>query len=153
MWQNLVNIVQSAGAFLQNGKAPYNTPEYLKKQMEEKNHLSSKKFFIIFTSVLMLAALYYSSVAILLAIQMPEHITAFVTLFSKTIEIFAIIIASYLGVQAAVDLKYNSSSNAEVLGEIIVEKREEILTQHVIEQGSENAPEIRPYSTIATEEK
>lgn len=153
MWQNIVNVVQSASAFLQNGKAPPHTPDYLKKQMEEKNHLSSKKFFIIFTSVLMLGALYYSSVAILLAIQMPEHVTAFVTLFSKTIEIFAIIIASYLGVQAAVDLKYNSSSNAEVLGEIIVEKREEILTQHVIEQGSENAPEIRPYSTIATEEK
>jgi len=133
MWQNIVNVVQSAGAFLQNGKAPPNTPAYLKRKMEETNHLSSKKFFIIFTSVLMLAALYYSSVAILLAIEMPEHVSAFVTLFSKTIEIFAIIIASYLGVQAVVDLKYNSSSNAEVLGEVIVEKREEILTHNTKE--------------------
>jgi hypothetical protein len=133
MWQNLVNVVQSAGAFLQNGKAPPNTPARLEQKMEDTNHLASKKFFIIFTSVLMLGALYYSSVAILLAIQMPEHITAFVTLFSKTIEIFAIIIASYLGVQAAVDLKYNSSSNAEVIGEIIVEKREEILTHNTKE--------------------
>lgn len=81
----------------------------------------------------MLAALYYSSVAILLAIKMPEHVTAFVTLFSKTIEIFAVIIASYLGVQAVVDLKYNSSSNAEVLGEVVVEKREEILTHNTKE--------------------
>jgi hypothetical protein len=133
MWQNLVNIVQSASAFLQNGKAPPNTPARLEKQMEDTNHLASKKFFIIFTSVLMLGALYYSSVFILLAIKMPEHITAFVTLFSKTIEIFAIIIASYLGVEAVVDLKYNSSSNAEVLGEIIVEKREEILTHNTKE--------------------
>jgi hypothetical protein len=133
MWQNIVNVVQSAGAFLQNGKAPPNTPAYLKKQMEEKNHLSSKKFFIIFTSVLMLGALYYSSVAILLSINMPEHVTAFVTLFSKTIEIFAIIIASYLGVQAAVELKYNSASNVEVTGEVIVEQKEVILTHNTKE--------------------
>jgi hypothetical protein len=152
MWQNIVNVVQSASAFLQNGKAPPNTSEYLKQRMEETNHLSSKKFFIIFTSVLMLAVLYYSSVAILLAIEIPEHVAAFVTLFSKTIEIFAIIIASYLGVQAVVDLKYNSSSNAEIDGEIIVEKKEENINQHIIEQGSENAPEIKPFSTIATEE-
>jgi hypothetical protein len=133
MWQSVVNIVQSAGAFLQNGKSPPNTPARLEKQMEDTNHLSSKKFFIIFTSVLMLGALYYSSVAILLSIQMPEHVSAFVTLFTKTIEIFAIIIASYLGVEAVVDLKYNSSSNAEVIGEVIVEKREEILTHNTKE--------------------
>jgi uncharacterized membrane protein SpoIIM required for sporulation len=101
--------------------------------MEETNHLSSKKFFIIFTSVLMLGFLYYSSVAILLAIELPEHVTAFVTLFSKTIEIFAIIIASYLGVQAVVDLRYNSESNAETNGEIIVEKKEVILTHNTKE--------------------
>ena len=133
MWQNLTNIAKSATAFLQNGVAPPNTPARLEKKLEDTNHLASKKFFIIFTSVLMLAALYYSSVAILLAIEMPEHVTAFVTLFSKTIEIFAIIIASYLGVQAAVDLKYSSASNAEVKGEIIVEKREEILTHNTKE--------------------
>jgi hypothetical protein len=133
MLQNLTNIAKSATAFLQNGVAPPNTPARLEKKLEDTNHLASKKFFIIFTSVLMLAALYYSSVAILLAIKMPEHVTAFVTLFSKTIEIFAIIIASYLGVQAAVDLKYSSASNAEVKGEIIVEKREEILTHNTKE--------------------
>jgi len=135
MWQNLSNIVQSATAFLQNGKAPPNTPARLEKQMEDTNHLSSKKFFIIFTSVLMLSALYYSSVAILLAIQMPEHVAAFVTLFTKTIEIFAIIIASYLGVEAVVDLKYNSSSNAGIQGsvEVIKEEITENLTHNVKE--------------------
>ena len=133
MWQNLTNIAKSATAFLQNGVAPPNTPARLEKKLEDTNHLASKKFFIIFTSILMLGALYYSSVAILLAIEMPEHVTAFVTLFSKTIEIFAIIIASYLGVQCAVDLKYSSASNAEVKGEIIVEKREEILTHNTKE--------------------
>jgi len=133
MWQNLSNIIQSATAFLQNGKAPPNTPARLEKQLEDTNHLSSKKFFIIFTSVLMLAALYYSSVAILLAIKMPEHVAAFVTIFTKTLEIFAVIIASYLGVQAAVDLRYNSSSNAGIQGEVVVEKREVVLTHNTKE--------------------
>ena len=133
MFQSLVNIARTAAAFLQNGKAPPNTPARLEKRLEDTNHLSSKKFYIIFTSVLMLGVLYYSSVAILLAIQMPEHVSAFVTMFSKTMEIFAIIIASYLGVQAAVDLKYNSSSNAEVSGETIVEKKEVILTHNTKE--------------------
>ena len=133
LFDNVIGIAKSASAFLQNGKAPPNTPEYLQRKMEETNHLSSKKFFIIFTSVLMLATLYYSSVAILLTIKMPEHVAAFVTIFSKTIEIFAIIIASYLGVEAVVDLKYNSSSNAEVKGEVIVEKKEIILTHNTKE--------------------
>jgi len=135
MWHNIANIAKTACAFLQNGKVPPNTPDYLKREMEKTNHLSSKKFFIIFTSVLMLAALYYSSVAILLAIEMPEHIPAFVTLFSKTIEIFAVIIASYLGVQAVVDLKYRSDSNAEMTGnvETIKEEITENLTHNVKE--------------------
>lgn len=133
MWQNLVNITKTATAFLQNGKAPPGTPPEFRRAMEEQNHLSSKKFFIIFTSVLMLAFFYYTSVAILLAIEMPEHVAAYVTLFTKTIEIFAIIIASYLGVQAAVDLRYNSSSNAGIQGEVIKEEITENLTHNAKE--------------------
>jgi hypothetical protein len=135
MWQHINNIVQSAGAFLQNGKSPPNTPDYLKQKMEETNHLSSKKFFIIFSSVLMLAFLYYSSVAILLSITLPEHVAAFVTIFSKTLEIFAIIIASYLGVQAAVDLRYNSSSKASI------EENTEIIKEEIIDNLTHNTKE------------
>lgn len=135
MWQSVVSVVKSASAFLQNGKAPPNTPEYLKQKMEETNHLSSKKFFIIFTSVLMLGVLYYSSVAILLTISLPEHVAAFVTLFTKTTEIFAVIIASYLGVQAAVDLRYNSSSNAGIQGNV------EVIKEEITENLTHNAKE------------
>jgi hypothetical protein len=130
-FSNIISVVKSATSFLETGKAPPHTPPDLQKTMEETNHLSSKKFFIIFTSVLMLAALYYSSVAILLAIKMPEHVSAFVTLFTKTIEIFAVIIASYLGVQAAVELRYNSESSAKQ--EITVEKKEIVLTHNTKE--------------------
>jgi hypothetical protein len=46
----------------------------------------------------------------------PEYITGFVTIFSKTIEILAIIIASYVGAEMVVDLKYGSTSNASSKG-------------------------------------
>ena len=133
MWQNIVGIAKSATAFLQNGVAPPNTPKSLKKTMEDKNHFSSKKYFIIFTSVLMLAILYYSSVFILSLFNSPEHITAYVTIFSKTIEIFAIIIAAYLGVQCAVDLKYNSESNASSEGYTEIIKEDIVSTNNAKE--------------------
>ena len=136
MLQNLTNIAKGIASFLQYGKAPPNAPENLKQALENENHLASKKFFIIFTSVLMLAVLYYSTILLLYTFKLPEHITAFVTIFSKTVEVFTIIIASYLGVQAVVDLKYNSSSNAETLGELEVVKEEihEILTNNTKEE-------------------
>jgi hypothetical protein len=46
----------------------------------------------------------------------PEFVSGFVTLFSKTIEILAVVIASYVGAQAVVDLKYASNSNASLAG-------------------------------------
>ena len=119
MWQNLVNVVQSASAFLQNGKAPPNTPARLEKQMEDTNHLSSKKFFIIFTSVIMVAFVYYSSIFILFLFpkEFGTHITAYVTIFSETMKIFGLIIATYLGVQTVADFSFNSSSSASLQGE------------------------------------
>jgi hypothetical protein len=134
MWQNVVNIGQTVSAFLTNGKAPPNTPSELEKQMEDTNHLTSKKFFIIFSSLFMLAFVFYTSVALLWVIpKSPEFVTAFVTIFTKMIEIFGIIISVYLGAQGLVDLRYNSSSNASIQGEVIVEKREEILTHNTKE--------------------
>jgi hypothetical protein len=123
MWQNLVNIGQTVSAFLTNGKAPPNTPLELEKQMEDTNHLSSKKFFIIFSSLLMLAFVFYSSVGLLWVIpKSPEIVTAFVTIFTKMIEIFGVIISVYLGAQGMVDLRYNSQSNASTEG--ILEQKE-----------------------------
>ena len=131
MFNNILQLAQGASAFLKNGIAPPNTKEKDLKKMEDTNHLSSKKFFIIFSSLIMLGFLFYSSVCLLWVIpSSPEYVTAFVTIFSKITEIFAIIISVYLGAQGLVDLKYNSSSNASFQGEILVEKREEILTRN-----------------------
>ena len=137
MWQNIVNVVQTAGAFLSNDKAPPNTPARLQQQMEDTNHLASKKFFIVFTAAILLAFFYFSSIIILFFIpHLPEIVTGFVTMFTKTIEILAVIIAFYTTGQAAVDLKYNSSSNAGLEGEVEVKDvniNETILTNNAKE--------------------
>lgn len=78
-------------------------------------HMSSKKFSVVATSLLALMFFYFASVGVLFFL--PAHsgnnelISGFVTIFTKTIEVLAIIIASYLGVQAAVDLRFGSNSN------------------------------------------
>ena len=138
MWDNIVNIGQTVSAFLTNGKAPPNTPIDLQKQMEDTNHLSSKKFFIIFSSLFMLAFVFYTSVALLWVIpKAPEIVTAFVTIFTKMIEIFGVIISVYLGAQGLVDINYNSASNAStegVLEQKQVDINETLLTNNAKEE-------------------
>ena len=116
MWKTItapINMIRSAFSFLRTGAVPPNTPQPLVKEMENVNHLTSKKFFIVGTSLLVLGFFYFASVGILFVLpQQSELIGGYVTIFTKTIEVLAIIIAAYLGVQAAVDFKYGSSSNA-----------------------------------------
>lgn len=137
MWQNIVNVVQSATAFLQNGKAPPNTTKAMKKVMEDENHLSSKKFFIIFTAAIALILIYFISVGILFFIpRTAELIAAYTTIFGKMMEIFAVIVATYLGAQGMVDLKYNSQSSTSLDGEIEVKDvniKQEILSNNAKE--------------------
>jgi len=131
MLQHILEVVQSAGAFLSNDKAPPNTPRRLAQQLEDTNHLASKKFFIIFSSLFMLAFVFYTSVGLLWIIpKSPEIVTAFVTIFTKMIEIFGVIISVYLGAQGIVDLRYNSSSNASTEG--ILEQKEVDINEKIL---------------------
>jgi hypothetical protein len=117
MLKNAKNIVLTALSFLSNNKVPPNTPIEDIEKMRAINHMASSKFYIVFTSVLILAFFYFTSLAIMFFIpQKPEFVSGFVTIFSKTIEILAVIIASYVGAQAVVDLKYGSSSSAALEG-------------------------------------
>jgi hypothetical protein len=56
----------------------------------------------------------------------PEFVSGFVTLFSKTIEILAVVIASYVGAQAVVDLKYASNSSASLAGDTHTENTQNV---------------------------
>lgn len=137
MWQNLANIGQTVSAFLTNGKAPPNTPPELEKQMEDTNHLASKKFFIIFSAAIGLVTIYFISVGILFFIpRTAELIAAYTTIFTKMMEIFAVIVATYLGAQGMVDLRYNSQSSASLDGQVEVKEvnvNETILTNNAKE--------------------
>ena len=110
-WLN--NSIKSAAAFLSSSKVPPNTPIELREAMKKENHFASKKFFIAVTAFIGLLFFYFSSVGVLFILPPDnrEVVEGYVTIFTKTIEVLAIIIAAYLGVQAAVDFRYGSSSN------------------------------------------
>lgn len=125
MWERIALIGQSLAAMLSHDKIPPNTPPEYIDEMKSINFLRSKKFFMVFTSILMLLGFYGISVFILfLTAPLPTITTPFVTIFVETIKIFAIIISAYLGLQAAIDFKYNSSSNVDLSSEVKYAKEE-----------------------------
>jgi hypothetical protein len=125
----VLEIIKSAASFLRDGP---NASNAAKQLAEDENHFASKKFFVIFSAIFMLAFVFYTSVGILWVLpRTPEIVTAFVTIFAKVMEIFGLIISVYIGAQGLVDLRYNSSSNAGIEGDI--EVREEILTNNTKE--------------------
>ena len=117
MWSLIKNTILSGVSYLNSNQVPPDTSPQDYDRLKSMNHMESKKFYMVLTSVIILSFFYFSSVAILFFIpQAPEFVTGFVTIFSKTIEILAVIIASYVGAQAVVDLKYNSSSKSSIEG-------------------------------------
>jgi hypothetical protein len=108
-----MNWFKSALAFLSNNKVPPNSSIELREAMKKENHFASKKFFIAVTAFIGLLFFYFSSVGVLFVLPNDNRdmVEGYVTIFTKTIEVLAIIIAAYLGVQAAVDFRYASNSN------------------------------------------
>jgi hypothetical protein len=128
----LKNMALTAVSFLNSDQVPPNTPPEKEESLKSTNHMESKKFYIVLTSVIILAFFYFTSIGMMFLIphNSPEFISGFVTVFSKTIEILSIIIATYVGAQAAVDLKYGSSSSATMQGTTHTEKIENITVIH-----------------------
>lgn len=126
MWDGIKNIVSSAAAFLSSNRVPPGTPIELQSSLRRENHFKSKKFFLAFSSFIGLLFFYLLSVAILFLLpNRNDLISGYVTIFTKTIEIIAIIVASYIGVQAAIDLKYGSMSSTNFDAVLTSEQREE----------------------------
>jgi hypothetical protein len=112
MWNRIKNTFYTATSFLQTGVAPPNAPIRYKEDLSKINFFSSKKFFIVFSSIVLLMFFYLTSVGILFLTSFFPTITEpYVTIFVESVKIFAIIISVYLGLQASIDFKYNSSSN------------------------------------------
>ena len=114
MWNNISNIIKTASAMLKSGQVPPNTPPQYKEDLSKINFLSSKKFYVVFCSVIILSIFYTGSIIVLfLTTSHPTITSAFVSIFTETIKILAVIIASYLGVQTILDYKMNSNSNID----------------------------------------
>jgi hypothetical protein len=126
MWESVTNIAKNAASFLSSNRVPPGTPIELQDSLRKENHFKSKKFFLAFSSFIGLLFFYLVSVAILFLLPAQnELIAGYVTIFTKTVEIVAIIVASYIGVQAAIDFKYGSSSSTNLDSLLTSEQREE----------------------------
>jgi hypothetical protein len=125
MWDNALNIIKAATSMLQTGSHPPNTPSKYKEDLSKINFLASKKFYVVFCSVVILSIFYIVSVGVLfLTAYFPNITSAFVSIFSETVKILAVIIASYLGVQTVLDYRMNSSDSIEYKGENKYSKEE-----------------------------
>jgi hypothetical protein len=139
MWKKVTETVQSATAFLQNGKVPPNTPIQYREDLSKINFFSSKKFFIVFSSIVLLMVFYLVSVGILfLTAKVPTITDSYVIIFVESIKIFAIIISAYLGLQAAIDFRYNSNSNVTV----DTVKSIEVIDQKIITELTQKYEEV-----------
>lgn len=148
MWDRLALIGKSLAAMVSQGKAPPNTPPPYIEEMKSINFLRSKKFFVVFSSVIMLIIFYGVSVFILfLTAPIPSITTPFVTIFVETIKIFAIIISAYLGLQAAIDFKYNSETS--VIAKSEHSYSEEKVDQRLIEIYQEAFKDEKSYAPVS----
>ena len=115
MFKSVLNIAKNAAAFLQHGVTPPGVCPEQNPDIANANHLGSKKFFAAFSGFIILAVFYASSIGMLFLLDHdPALLAVYPIIFTKTVEVFAAIMAVYIGGQAVVDLKYNSTSNASL---------------------------------------
>ena len=156
MWNSITNIAKNAASFLSSNRVPPGTPIELQDSLRSQNHFKSKKFFLAFSSFIGLLFFYLVSVGILFLLPAKnELIAGYVTIFTKTIEIVAIIVASYIGVQAAIDFKYGSTSNTNFDAVLTSEQREEKIIQETTIRYAEkykNDPSYAPIEWVFNQE-
>jgi len=111
-----MNIIAGGATMLQSGKSPPTAGS--NEDLESLNFLTSKKFFVIFSSIAILVVFFFVGVGILFITSLyPLIIVPYVTIFSKIVEILAVIIAVYIGAQTTLDFKYGSTSAVNLSGE------------------------------------
>lgn len=149
MWASITDIAKNAASFLSSSKVPPGAPIAQQEALRDQNHFKSKKFFLAFSSFIGLLAFYLLSVGILFLLPAKnELIAGYVTIFTKTIEIVAIIVASYIGVQAAIDFKYGSTSNTNLDAVLTSEQREEKLIQETTIKYAEKYKDDPSYAPL-----
>jgi len=141
MWEKIIQIAQTASSMLHSGKVPPNTPLQYRDDLSKVNFLASKKFYVVFCSVILLAIFYAASIFVLfLTAATPTLTVPFVSIFTETIKILAVIIASYLGVQTILDYRMQSNSDVNLSGDQTFIKEEQIT--YIISNSKENDYEL-----------
>jgi hypothetical protein len=147
MWERIVEIAKTASAMLHSGKVPPNTPPQYKENLSKVNFLASKKFYVVFCSVVILALFYGISIFVLfLTAASPSLTVPFVSIFTETIKILAVIIASYLGVQTILDYKMQSNNNLNLEGSNSYTKEE--IDQKIIMDYAEKYKDDPSYAPL-----
>ena len=139
MWKKLTDTVKTVSSMLNSGAIPPNTPIEYREDFKKINFLASKKFYVVFCSIVILSIFYASSIGVLFLTSIYPSLTIpFVSIFSETIKILAIIIGSYLGVQTVLDYKMQSSNNVTLIDESIsVEEKLTYIDSNAKEEGYE----------------
>lgn len=141
MWEKIIQIAQTASSMLHSGKVPPNTPLQYRDDLSKVNFLASKKFYVVFCSVILLAIFYAASIFVLfLTAATPTLTVPFVSIFTETIKILAVIIASYLGVQTILDYRMQSNSDVNLSGDQTFIKEEQIT--YIISNSKEDDYEL-----------
>jgi hypothetical protein len=141
MWEKIIQIAQTASSMLHSGKVPPNTPLQYRDDLSKVNFLASKKFYVVFCSVILLAIFYAASIFVLfLTAATPTLTVPFVSIFTETIKILAVIIACYLGVQTILDYRIQSNSDVNLSGDQTFIKEEQIT--YIISNSKEDDYEL-----------
>jgi hypothetical protein len=120
MWQNITDIARTAAAMLSSGKIPPNTPENYAEEMKKLNFLTSKKFFATFWSIIILISFHITSLLVLFVAAwagFSDIVAALVTVSCKFADILLMILASFLGIQTAVDIIGGGKTDVSYQGE------------------------------------
>jgi hypothetical protein len=148
MWDKIVEIAKTASAMLHSGQVPPNTPPEFKKDLSKVNFLASKKFYVVFCSVIILMLFYAASICVLfLTAASPSLTVPFVSIFTETVKILAIIIASYLGVQTVLDYRMQSNGSVSLEGSNSYSKQE--VDQKIIMDYAEKYKDDRSYAPLS----
>jgi hypothetical protein len=132
---------------LHSGDIPPNTPPQHREDLSKINFLASKKFYVVFCSIIILALFYGISIFVLFLTAVTPSLTVpFVSIFTETIKILAVIIASYLGVQTVLDYKMQSNNTLNLEGSNLFSKQE--LEEKIITEWAEKYKDDLSYAPL-----
>ncbi len=115
----------------------------------------SKKLWMTVFSIILLYVIYWRQVNYLYSFTDPNQLNVFSGITRDFMVAITGCIMAYLGVQGFVEWRHGTSTLLNQATSFVQKKSEEHITrdinEHIIEEGKDGSPEVRPFSTIALE--